>query len=83
MKLLDLSLSLSPLSISGNSLSTILPLMHPECHSLPEPNLLPGQLSHGAIGMQGGTVHWISMAFESVSVQYLLTVDLYHLKISA
>ncbi|XP_042564100.1 protein dispatched homolog 3 [Clupea harengus] len=52
---------------AGNSLSTILPLMHPECHSLPEPNLLPGQLSHGAIGMQGGTVHWISMAFESTT----------------
>ncbi|XP_048099719.1 protein dispatched homolog 3 isoform X1 [Alosa alosa] len=52
---------------AGNSLSSILPLMHPECHSLPEPNLLPGQLSHGAIGMQGGRVHWISMAFESTT----------------
>ncbi|KAL0186342.1 hypothetical protein M9458_018012, partial [Cirrhinus mrigala] len=50
-----------------NSLTSILPLLHPECHSLPEPNLLPGQLSHGAVGMQGGRVHWISMAFESVS----------------
>uniref|UniRef100_A0AAY4B7B5 SSD domain-containing protein n=1 Tax=Denticeps clupeoides TaxID=299321 RepID=A0AAY4B7B5_9TELE len=52
---------------SGNSLSTFLPLLHPECHSLPEPNLLPGQLSHGAFGMQGGRVHWISMAFESTT----------------
>uniref|UniRef100_A0AAR2KH50 SSD domain-containing protein n=1 Tax=Pygocentrus nattereri TaxID=42514 RepID=A0AAR2KH50_PYGNA len=52
---------------SGNSLSSILPLLHPECHSLPEPNLLPGQLSHGAVGMQGGRVHWISMAFESTT----------------
>ncbi|XP_035392183.1 protein dispatched homolog 3 [Electrophorus electricus] len=52
---------------SGNSLTSILPLLHPECHSLPEPNLLPGQLSHGAVGMQGGRVHWISMAFESTT----------------
>ncbi|XP_072538540.1 protein dispatched homolog 3 [Salminus brasiliensis] len=52
---------------SGNSLSSILPLLHPDCHSLPEPNLLPGQLSHGAVGMQGGRVHWISMAFESTT----------------
>lgn len=54
-------------SPAGNSLTSILPLLHPECLSLPEPNLLPGQLSHGAVGMQGGRVHWISMAFESVS----------------
>lgn len=52
---------------SGNKLSSILPLLHPECHSLPEPNLLPGQLSHGAVGMHGGKVRWLSMAFESVS----------------
>uniref|UniRef100_A0A8B9JA43 Dispatched RND transporter family member 3 n=1 Tax=Astyanax mexicanus TaxID=7994 RepID=A0A8B9JA43_ASTMX len=52
---------------SGNSLSSILPVLHPDCHSLPEPNLLPGQLSHGAVGMQGGRVHWISMAFESTT----------------
>ncbi|KAI7797536.1 protein dispatched homolog 3 isoform X1 [Triplophysa rosa] len=52
---------------SGNSLTSILPLLHPDCHSLPEPNLLPGQLSHGAVGMQGGRVHWISMAFESTT----------------
>lgn len=53
---------------SGNKLSSILPLLHPECHSLPEPNLLPGQLSHGAVGMHGGKVRWLSMAFESVSL---------------
>jgi len=52
---------------SGNKLSSVLPLLHPECHSLPEPNLLPGQLSHGAVGMHGGKVRWLSMAFESVS----------------
>lgn len=53
--------------LPGNKLSSILPLLHPECHSLPEPNLLPGQLSHGAVGMHGGKVRWLSMAFESVS----------------
>ncbi|XP_061116560.1 protein dispatched homolog 3 isoform X2 [Conger conger] len=52
---------------SGNSLSSLLPLLHPECQSLPQPNLLPGQLSHGAVGMQGGTVRWLSMAFESTT----------------
>ncbi|KAM4616834.1 protein dispatched homolog 3 [Polymixia lowei] len=52
---------------SGNKLSSILPLLHPECHSLPEPNLLPGQLSHGAVGMHGGRVRWLSMAFESTT----------------
>ncbi|KAM9742834.1 protein dispatched homolog 3 isoform 1-T2 [Menidia menidia] len=52
---------------SGNKLSSILPLLHPECHSLPEPNLLPGQLSHGAVGMHGGKVSWLSMAFESTT----------------
>ncbi|XP_005729456.1 patched domain-containing protein 2 [Pundamilia nyererei] len=52
---------------SGNKLSSILPLLHPECHSLPEPNLLPGQLSHGAVGMHGGKVRWLSMAFESTT----------------
>nr|XP_020450240.1 protein dispatched homolog 3 isoform X2 [Monopterus albus] len=50
---------------SGNKLSSVLPLLHPECHSLPEPNLLPGQHSHGAVGMHGGKVRWLSMAFES------------------
>ncbi|XP_044053899.1 protein dispatched homolog 3 [Siniperca chuatsi] len=52
---------------SGNKLSSILPLLHPDCHSLPEPNLLPGQLSHGAVGMHGGKVRWLSMAFESTT----------------
>ncbi|KAM9858648.1 protein dispatched homolog 3 [Aulostomus maculatus] len=52
---------------SGNKLSSILPLLHPECRSLPEPNLLPGQLSHGAVGMHGGKVRWLSMAFESTT----------------
>ncbi|XP_023141339.2 protein dispatched homolog 3 isoform X2 [Amphiprion ocellaris] len=52
---------------SGNKLSSILPLLHPECHALPEPNLLPGQLSHGAVGMHGGKVRWLSMAFESTT----------------
>ncbi|XP_033828260.1 protein dispatched homolog 3 [Periophthalmus magnuspinnatus] len=52
---------------SGNKLSSILPLLHSECHSLPEPNLLPGQLSHGAVGMHGGKVRWLSMAFESTT----------------
>lgn len=52
---------------SGNKLSAILPLLRPECRSLPEPNLLPGQLSHGAVGIHQGKVRWLSMAFESVS----------------
>ncbi|KAG7480738.1 hypothetical protein MATL_G00059490 [Megalops atlanticus] len=52
---------------SGNSLTSLLPLLHPECQSLPQPNLLPGQLSHGAVGMHGGTVRWLSMAFESTT----------------
>uniref|UniRef100_A0A1A8K964 Patched domain containing 2 n=1 Tax=Nothobranchius kuhntae TaxID=321403 RepID=A0A1A8K964_NOTKU len=52
---------------SGNKLSSVLPLLHPECHALPEPNLLPGQLSHGAVGMHGGKVRWLSMAFESTT----------------
>ncbi|KAM8885425.1 protein dispatched homolog 3 [Spinachia spinachia] len=52
---------------SGNKLSSVLPLLHPECHALPEPNLLPGQLSHGAVGMRGGKVRWLSMAFESTT----------------
>ncbi|XP_028435003.1 protein dispatched homolog 3 [Perca flavescens] len=52
---------------SGNKLSSIVPLLHPECHSLPEPNLLPGQLSHGAVGIHGGKVCWLSMAFESTT----------------
>lgn len=60
----------------GNSLTSILPLLHPECQSLPEPNLLPGQLSHGAVGMQGGRVQWISMAFESVSLSWLMEYPL-------
>ncbi|KAM9810287.1 protein dispatched homolog 3 [Neosynchiropus ocellatus] len=52
---------------SGNKLSSMLPLLHPECHSLPVPNLLPGQLSHGAVGTHGGKVRWLSMAFESTT----------------
>uniref|UniRef100_A0A674F741 Dispatched RND transporter family member 3 n=1 Tax=Salmo trutta TaxID=8032 RepID=A0A674F741_SALTR len=52
---------------SGNKLSSILPLLHPDCHSLPEPKLLPGQLSHGAVGTHGGRVRWLSMAFESTT----------------
>lgn len=56
-----------PLLRAGKKLSSVLPLLHPECHSLPEPNLLPGQLSHGAVGIHGGKVRWLSMAFESVS----------------
>uniref|UniRef100_A0A672IHZ9 Dispatched RND transporter family member 3 n=1 Tax=Salarias fasciatus TaxID=181472 RepID=A0A672IHZ9_SALFA len=52
---------------SGYKLSSVLPRLHPECHSLPEPNLLPGQLSHGAVGMHGGKVRWLSMAFESTT----------------
>ncbi|XP_029112957.1 protein dispatched homolog 3 isoform X2 [Scleropages formosus] len=52
---------------SGNSLSSLLPLLHPDCQGLPQPNLLPGQLSHGAVGMQEGTVRWLSMAFESTT----------------
>lgn len=61
---------------SGNKLSSVLPLLHPECHSLPEPNLLPGQLSHGAVGMHGGKVIWLSMAFESVS-PFVFLLSLY------
>ncbi|KAM6954437.1 protein dispatched homolog 3 [Aplochiton taeniatus] len=52
---------------SGNKLSSVLPLLHPECHSLPEPNLLPGQLSHGTVGVRAGRVRWLSMAFESTT----------------
>ncbi|XP_046871584.1 protein dispatched homolog 3 [Hypomesus transpacificus] len=52
---------------SGNKLSSILPLLHPECHALPKPNLLPGQLSHGTVGLSAGRVRWLSMAFESTT----------------
>nr|XP_046206611.1 protein dispatched homolog 3-like [Oncorhynchus gorbuscha] len=52
---------------SGNKLSSILPLLNPDCHSLPEPNLLPGQLSHGVVGTHDGRVSWLSMAFESTT----------------
>ncbi|XP_077378985.1 protein dispatched homolog 3 isoform X1 [Festucalex cinctus] len=52
---------------SGNKLSSVLPLLHPDCRALPEPNLLPGQLSHGAVGTRGGKVRWLSMAFESTT----------------
>ncbi|XP_038677732.1 protein dispatched homolog 3 isoform X2 [Scyliorhinus canicula] len=52
---------------SGYSVSTFLQLLHPECKSIPEPNLLPGQLSHGAVGVKDGKVQWISMAFESTT----------------
>lgn len=51
----------------GYSISTFLRMLHPACKELPEPNLLPGQLSHGAVGVKEGRVQWISMAFESVS----------------
>ncbi|KAK2105929.1 Protein dispatched 3 [Saguinus oedipus] len=50
---------------SGYSISSFLQMLHPECKELPEPNLLPGQLSHGAVGVREGRVQWISMAFES------------------
>ncbi|XP_072607306.1 protein dispatched homolog 3 isoform X4 [Vulpes vulpes] len=50
---------------SGYSTSSFLQMLHPECRELPEPNLLPGQLSHGAVGVKEGRVQWISMAFES------------------
>ncbi|XP_020037246.2 protein dispatched homolog 3 isoform X2 [Castor canadensis] len=52
---------------SGYSISSFLQMLHPECKELPEPNLLPGQLSHGAVGVKEGRVHWISMAFESTT----------------
>lgn len=51
---------------TGYSISSFLQMLHPECKELPEPNLLPGQLSHGAVGVKEGRVQWISMAFESV-----------------
>lgn len=57
---------LSPLP-AGYSISSFLQMLHPECKELPEPHLLPGQLSHGAVGVKDGRVQWISMAFESVS----------------
>jgi len=69
---LSLSLSCPPLlalSFSpGYSISSFLQMLHPECKNIPEPNLLPGQLSHGAVGVKDGKVQWISMAFESVSI---------------
>ncbi|KAM4703396.1 protein dispatched homolog 3 [Rhinophrynus dorsalis] len=52
---------------SGYSISSFLQMLHPECKNIPEPNLLPGQLSHGAVGVKDGKVHWISMAFESTT----------------
>ncbi|XP_072684505.1 protein dispatched homolog 3 isoform X3 [Canis lupus baileyi] len=52
---------------SGYSTSSFLQMLHPECRELPEPNLLPGQLSHGAVGVKEGRVQWISMAFESTT----------------
>ena len=59
----------NPLSAipAGYSISSFLHMLHPECKELPEPHLLPGQLSHGAVGVKDGRVQWISMAFESVS----------------
>lgn len=59
----SLALCFSP----GYSISSFLQMLHPECKNIPEPNLLPGQLSHGAVGVKDGKVQWISMAFESVS----------------
>ncbi|XP_069775145.1 protein dispatched homolog 3 isoform X2 [Narcine bancroftii] len=56
---------------SGYSVSTFLQMLHPECKNIPEPNLLPGQLSHGAVGVKDGRVQWISMAFESTYADYL------------
>ncbi|XP_055438295.1 protein dispatched homolog 3 [Bubalus kerabau] len=52
---------------SGYSISSFLHMLHPECKELPEPHLLPGQLSHGAVGVKDGRVQWISMAFESTT----------------
>ncbi|XP_071883004.1 protein dispatched homolog 3 isoform X1 [Anas platyrhynchos] len=52
---------------SGYSISSFLQMLHPECKNIPEPNLLPGQLSHGAVGVKDGKVQWISMAFESTT----------------
>ncbi|XP_070459467.1 protein dispatched homolog 3 isoform X1 [Equus przewalskii] len=52
---------------SGYSISSFLQMLHPECKELPEPNLLPGQLSHGAVGVKEGRVQWVSMAFESTT----------------
>ncbi|XP_069933155.1 protein dispatched homolog 3 isoform X3 [Oryctolagus cuniculus] len=52
---------------SGYSIPSFLQMLHPECEELPEPNLLPGQLSHGAVGVREGRVQWISMAFESTT----------------
>ncbi|XP_077007432.1 protein dispatched homolog 3 isoform X2 [Tamandua tetradactyla] len=52
---------------SGYSISSFLQMLHPECRELPEPNLLPGQLSHGAVGVKEGRVQWVSMAFESTT----------------
>lgn len=59
---------------TGYSISSFLQMLHPECKELPEPNLLPGQLSHGAVGVKEGRVQWISMAFESVSLGALCRV---------
>lgn len=59
---------------TGYSISSFLQMLHPECKELPEPNLLPGQLSHGAVGVKEGRVQWISMAFESVSLGALSSV---------
>ncbi|XP_063001562.1 protein dispatched homolog 3 [Elgaria multicarinata webbii] len=52
---------------SGYSISSVLQMLHPECKNIPEPNLLPGQLSHGAVGVKESKVQWISMAFESTT----------------
>nr|XP_033778748.1 protein dispatched homolog 3 isoform X1 [Geotrypetes seraphini] len=52
---------------SGYSISSFLQMLHPECKNIPEPNLLPGQLSHGTVGVNDGKVRWISMAFESTT----------------
>lgn len=62
------------LLLTGYSISSFLQMLHPECKELPEPNLLPGQLSHGAVGVKEGRVQWISMAFESVSLEALCSV---------
>nr|XP_032817859.1 protein dispatched homolog 3 [Petromyzon marinus] len=60
---------------SGFSLSSVLRLMSAECRDLPEPRLLPGQLSHAALGFREGRVAWLSLAFESVTYRGGSAVD--------
>lgn len=67
---------------TGYSISSFLQMLHPECKELPEPNLLPGQLSHGAVGVKEGRVQWISMAFESVSLGALSSLAVLNISLS-